>query len=100
MPTGTPHALTASLRSPMLASCLADPGTFMHATSLQSTPPTRLGTQIMAVASAVPGGVVGNGPIAERLGGSATWIVSRTGIHERRHAQTPKTASATWPQRR
>jgi|tagenome__1003787_1003787.scaffolds.fasta_scaffold20639891_2 3-oxoacyl-[acyl-carrier-protein] synthase-3 len=65
---------------------------------MQSTPviharPAGRGAQVLAVSSALPEHVVGNGPIAERLGVSEDWIVTRTGIHERRHA-APETCVA------
>lgn len=37
---------------------------------------------------------MGNGPIAERLGLEESWIVARTGVHERRHAQPGETLEA------
>jgi 3-oxoacyl-[acyl-carrier-protein] synthase-3 len=48
---------------------------------------TDFGTHVVAVGRAVPERVVTNLPIAERLGVSETWIESRTGIRERRHAE-------------
>ena len=44
----------------------------------------RLGAAVGAAAAAVPGTVVANAEVADRLGVSEEWIVSRTGIHERR----------------
>ena len=41
---------------------------------------------IASVGASLPETVVGNGPIAERLGVTEDWIVSRTGIRERRVA--------------
>ncbi len=46
---------------------------------------------IAGLGVALPEQVVGNGPIAERLGVEQTWIVSRTGVHERRHARQGET---------
>ena len=42
---------------------------------------------IAALATALPAPVVGNGPIAERIGVAEDWIPSRTGVLERRHAE-------------
>ena len=42
---------------------------------------------IASVGTSLPETVVGNGPIAERLGVTEDWIFSRTGIRERRVAQ-------------
>ena len=50
-------------------------------------PALRLGAEIAGLGAAVPDTVVGNAPIAARLGIDENWIVSRTGIHERRVAQ-------------
>ena len=47
-------------------------------------PATPVGARIGSVALAVPETVVGNAPIAERLGVEEGWIASRTGIRERR----------------
>ena len=41
---------------------------------------------IASVGTSLPETVVGNGPIAERLGVTEDWIFSRTGIRERRVA--------------
>jgi 3-oxoacyl-[acyl-carrier-protein] synthase III len=41
---------------------------------------------IESVAMAVPDNVVGNDQVAERAGVTDDWIVSRTGVRERRHA--------------
>lgn len=49
------------------------------------------GAGIASVASALPDGIVTNAAIAERIGVSEDWIVSRTGIHERRHAAPDET---------
>ena len=46
----------------------------------------RRGTAIASVAISAPSTVAGNGPIAERLGVSEQWIVTRTGVEERRIA--------------
>lgn len=52
-----------------------------------AAPPRALrGVAIAGVAAAVPEGVVTNAPIAARLGVGEDWIVSRTGIRERRIA--------------
>lgn len=45
-----------------------------------------MGAAVHSVATALPERAVGNGPIAERLGVSEDWIVSRTGVQERRRA--------------
>jgi len=42
---------------------------------------------IASLATALPDQVVGNAPIAARIGVSEDWIPSRTGIRERRHAE-------------
>lgn len=47
----------------------------------------RTGAEIAGLGVAVPETVVANAPIAERLGIEESWIVQRTGIHERRVAQ-------------
>src|SRR5918996_4827580 len=44
------------------------------------------GTAVASLAMAAPPDVVGNGPIAERLGIAEGWIVERTGVEERRIA--------------
>lgn len=46
---------------------------------------------IAGLGVALPDQVVANGPIAERLGVDESWIVARTGVHERRHAQPDET---------
>jgi 3-oxoacyl-[acyl-carrier-protein] synthase III len=46
----------------------------------------RRGAAIASVAISAPPTVAGNGPIAERLGVSEQWIVTRTGVEERRVA--------------
>jgi 3-oxoacyl-[acyl-carrier-protein] synthase-3 len=46
----------------------------------------RLGTEIAGLGVALPETVVGNAPIAARLGIEESWIVQRTGIEERRIA--------------
>ncbi len=46
---------------------------------------------IAGLGVALPDQVVTNGPIAERLGVEQSWIVKRTGVHERRHAQPGET---------
>lgn len=48
--------------------------------------PTRTGAAIAGLGVAAPEAVVGNGPIAARLGIDEDWIVQRTGIRERRIA--------------
>jgi len=50
-------------------------------------PRTPVGARIGSVALALPETVVGNAPIAERLGVEEDWIVSRMGIRERRVMQ-------------
>jgi 3-oxoacyl-[acyl-carrier-protein] synthase-3 len=52
-----------------------------------AAPSLRPGAEIAGLGTAVPDTVVGNAPIAARLGIDENWIVSRTGIHERRVAQ-------------
>ena len=47
---------------------------------------TQLAT-IMAVATELPEGCITTGELAERLGVSEEWIISRTGIRERRRAE-------------
>lgn len=47
---------------------------------------TRTGAEIVGLGVAVPESVVPNAPIAERLGIEERWIVTRTGIEERRVA--------------
>ena len=42
---------------------------------------------IASLATALPDQVVGNAPIAARIGVSEDWIPSRTGVRERRHAE-------------
>ena len=49
-----------------------------------AAPLPRTGAAIGSVAAAVPATVVANAEVAERIGVSEEWIVSRTGIHERR----------------
>jgi len=49
---------------------------------------------IAGLGVALPDRVVTNAPIAERLGVEESWIVSRTGVHERRHAQPGETLEA------
>jgi 3-oxoacyl-[acyl-carrier-protein] synthase-3 len=46
----------------------------------------RLGAEIAGLGVAVPENVVANAPIAERFGIDESWIVTRTGIEERRIA--------------
>ncbi len=50
--------------------------------------PPRRTTRIASVAAAFPPTVVGNGPIADRIGVSDEWIVKRTGIRSR-HVAAP-----------
>jgi 3-oxoacyl-[acyl-carrier-protein] synthase-3 len=52
-----------------------------------SLPALRPGAEIAGLGASVPDTVVGNGPIAARLGIDENWIVTRTGIQERRVAQ-------------
>ncbi len=49
-------------------------------------PSSRTGSEIVGLGIALPERVLGNGPIAERLGIDEEWIVKRTGIEERRIA--------------
>jgi 3-oxoacyl-[acyl-carrier-protein] synthase III len=46
---------------------------------------------IAAIGVSVPAQVVPNAPIARRLGVDESWIVARTGVHERRHAAPGET---------
>jgi 3-oxoacyl-[acyl-carrier-protein] synthase-3 len=52
----------------------------------RSQAPLARGARVGAVGVAVPAAVVTNAPIAERLGVSERWIVTRTGVRERRIA--------------
>jgi 3-oxoacyl-[acyl-carrier-protein] synthase III len=54
-------------------------------------PVRQRGTAIASLATATPATVAGNGPIAERLGVSERWIVTRTGVEERRIAEASET---------
>lgn len=45
-----------------------------------------MGAAVHSIATALPERAVGNAQIAARLGVSEDWIVSRTGVHERRRA--------------
>ena len=47
---------------------------------------TREGAAILSVAAELPAGVLANAELASRLGVSEDWIMSRTGIRERRQA--------------
>ncbi len=49
-------------------------------------PAARGGAAVLAVASELPTGVLANAELASRLGVSEDWILSRTGIRERRQA--------------
>jgi 3-oxoacyl-[acyl-carrier-protein] synthase III len=49
-------------------------------------PAARRGAAVTAVGAAVPAQVVSNAPIARRLGVDERWIVTRTGVRERRVA--------------
>ncbi len=53
---------------------------------LNGSPPPQAAAGLHALGTALPATVVGNGPIAERLGVTEDWIHSRTGIRERRVA--------------
>ncbi len=50
-------------------------------------PALRSGAEIAGLGASVPDTVVGNAPIAARLGIDENWILTRTGIRERRVAQ-------------
>src|SRR4051794_7714737 len=50
------------------------------------TPPALRGAAVLGVGSALPDAVVSSESIAERLGVTAQWIESRTGVAERRRA--------------
>jgi 3-oxoacyl-[acyl-carrier-protein] synthase III len=54
-------------------------------------PVRRRGAAIASLATATPATIAGNGPIAERLGVSERWIVTRTGVEERRIAEASET---------
>ena len=54
------------------------------ASTLEGAQPLSAGVAGLGVA--LPGTVVGNGPVAERLGVDEDWIVARTGVRERRRA--------------
>ncbi len=56
------------------------------AAAAASASQARLGTEIAGLGVAVPEQVVANGPIAARFGIDENWIVTRTGIEERRIA--------------
>lgn len=67
------------------------------ATGVRSAPAGRHELGIAGIAGlgvALPDQVVGNGPIAERVGVEDSWIVARTGVHERRHARPAETLEA------
>jgi 3-oxoacyl-[acyl-carrier-protein] synthase III len=49
------------------------------------------GSAVASLAIAAPATVAGNGPIAERLGVTERWIVTRTGVEERRVAAPEET---------
>jgi 3-oxoacyl-[acyl-carrier-protein] synthase-3 len=66
---------------PLVPEPLASPAT------AAALPPLRPGAEIAGLGAAVPDTVVGNAPIAARLGIDENWIVTRTGIRERRVAQ-------------
>jgi 3-oxoacyl-[acyl-carrier-protein] synthase III len=51
------------------------------------------GAAIASLATATPAKVVGNGPIAERLGVTERWIVTRTGVEERRISEPTETVA-------
>jgi 3-oxoacyl-[acyl-carrier-protein] synthase III len=51
------------------------------------------GAAITSLATATPAKVVGNGPIAERLGVTERWIVTRTGVEERRISEPTETVA-------
>jgi 3-oxoacyl-[acyl-carrier-protein] synthase-3 len=51
------------------------------------------GAVVSGVATSVPPTVVGNEGIAARLGVTESWIVGRTGVHERRHAAAGETVA-------
>ena len=53
---------------------------------LNGSPPPQAAAGLHALGTALPATVVGNGPIAERLGVTEDWIQRRTGIRERRVA--------------
>lgn len=55
-------------------------------TAALAEPPPRPGAEIAGLGVALPEAVLGNAPIAARLGIEEDWIVQRTGIEERRVA--------------
>ena len=61
---------------------------------LAAVEPRPAGAGVASVAMAVPDRVVGNSPIAERLGVDEAWIVKRTGARERRIAEPGAAVSA------
>jgi 3-oxoacyl-[acyl-carrier-protein] synthase-3 len=63
----------------------AAPAGAQHAAPAGDAPPRRTAC-VAALGVALPDGVVPNAPIAERLGVDEDWIVSRTGVRERRRA--------------
>lgn len=63
---------------------MPDPVATPVATPAAPAPRVRIGAEIAGLGIALPETVVSNAPIAERLGIDENWIVTRTGIHERR----------------
>ncbi len=61
----------------------------------QPRPPCRslMGVRIVGTGSYVPDSVVTNEHLHQRLGCDSAWIVKRTGILERRHAQPHQATS-------
>src|SRR5712692_8875176 len=61
----------------------------------QPRPPCRslMGVRIVGTGSYVPDSVVTNEHLRQRLGCDSDWVVKRTGILERRHAQPHQATS-------
>jgi 3-oxoacyl-[acyl-carrier-protein] synthase-3 len=66
---------------------MPEPAAFAPAAPAGAQSAPRRGAEIAGLGVAVPETVVANAPIAARLGIEESWIVQRTGIHERRVAQ-------------
>ncbi len=63
-------------------------------------PPTQRLTSIMSVATELPATRLTNAEVAEMAGVSEEWIVSRTGIRERRRALTRRATERLRARRR
>ena len=62
------------------------PSAAAHPRGVAIRPAPAAGASIAAVGMSVPAGTVANAAVAERLGVSEEWILSRTGVRERRIA--------------